>query len=699
MIANGDMVSGQVRCGRNRDSGVRSRLQRLADVLLLLALLCALPRVMAASAVDIAAVVGFTDTFRPGHWTPLTVTVTNRGGDLSGELEVQVTGSDMLHARPLVTTHRRDLELHRDSRKSLQFTVLPQGLAHPLVIRVRSGGRELARAEVDLRTRFASERLLLVLSRNADLGFLNDSSVDGLRVLYPHPELLPVHWRGYDAVAAIVLRGVSLERLSTSQFEALHKWIAQGGILAVSGGADYALLRSPRLAALLPATPLGMKRMDAAALQRAFSASLDVSRPVHVNRLGAFRGRVRLQAGDTALIVERALGLGRVLYLAFDVAGFPFDRWEGMRGMWLDSLRLPATMASGVAESAFPSPLVALIRADAIYFPAFSTAFLFLILYLGLLLAGEAIPVRGTRRRWLAPVSRWAAPVLFAPAAWLLFGPAAFPRGATAAAVALIEPFPDSGYARLGLELGVYSNRSGALRLEYQGAEPVLYPPRQAQREGKVEDWGLGAGPRPFIETSDRRRYVLHALEGEDVIAFHLDASVHDETMGPRLVLDNASGRTLEDSWLVFDGYAYELGSIAAGARFERRLTRRTHGVEVGKTSWWQVLRPSAVASAQMLAPAQIMLERRSKAMGENGYPGAGHALLIGYTASPLQPAGASAGWPRREGALVAFRVAAIPGDALANKTGTEPVERDDGELENPVPPRLRGTAGDSAAQ
>jgi hypothetical protein len=264
--------------------------------------------------------------------------------------------------------------------------------------------------------------------------------------------------------------------------------------------------------------------------------------------------------------------------------------------------------------------------------------------------------------------------------------------------VALIEPFPDSGYARLGLGLGVYSNRSGALRLEYHGAEPVLYPSRQAQREGKVEDWVFGGGPRPYIETSDPRRYVLHALEGEDVIAFHLDAAVHDETTGPRLVLDNASGRTLEDSRLVFDGYVYELGSIAAGARVERSLIRRTHGVEVGKTSWWQVLRSSAGASAPMLAPAQIMLERKSKAMGENGYPGAGHALLIGYTASPLQPAGASAGWPRREGALVAFRMAAIPGDDSANRTGAGPVERSDGELENPKSSRLRGRAGDGAA-
>ena len=694
------MVGGQVRQGRCRDRGVQSTLRRLADVLLLLALWCALPPAMAAGTVDIAAVVGFSDTFRSGHWTPLTVTVTNRGGDLSGELEVQVTGGDdVLRGQPLVTSHRRVLELNRDSRKSLQFTVLPQGLSHPLVIRVRAGGRELARAEVDLRTRFASERLLLVLSRNANLDVLNDSSVDGLRVLYPHPELLPVHWRGYDAVAAIVLRGVSLERLNSSQFEALHKWIAQGGILAVSGGADYALLRSPRLAALLPATPLGMERMDAAALQQAFSASLDVSRPVHVNRLGPVRGRVRLRAGDTALIAERALGLGRVLYLAFDVAGYPFDRWEGMRRLWLDTLLLPPTIASlAVAESAVQSPLAALVRAEAPYFPAYTTVFLFLLLYLGLLLASEAISVRGgTRRRWLAPVSRWAAPLLFAAAAWLLFGPAVLPRGATAAAVALIEPFPDSGYARLGLELGVYSNRSGALRLEYQGAEPVLYPPRQVQREDKVEDWVLGGGPRPFIETTDRRRYVLHALEGEDVIAFHVDASVHDETMGPRLVLDNASGRTLEGSWLVFDGYAYELGSIAAGARIERRLARRAHGVEVGKTSWWQMLRSSAGASSQMLAPAWIMLERRSRALGENGYPGAGHALLIGYTASPLQPAGASAGWPRREGALVAFRVAATPGAASAGQTETEPAERGDGEL--PAPPQLRGRAGDGAAQ
>ena len=670
MIANGDMVTRQGCCGRHRACGVQSRLQRLADVLLLLALLCALPRAMAANAVDIAAMVGFTDTFHPGRWAPLSVTVTNHGGDLSGELEVQVTGGDELRSGLFVTSHRRKVELHRDSRKTLPFTVFLQGLSHPLVIRVHSGGRELARSEVDLRTRLvADERLLLVLSRDANLDYLNDRADHGLRVLYPHPELLPVHWRGYDAVAAIVVHGVSLERLSASQFDALHKWIAQGGILAVSGGPDYALLRSPRLAALLPGVPLGMTRVDAGALQGAFATSLDVSRPVHVNRLGSFRGHARLRAGAVALIVERALGLGRVLYLTFDVAGHPFDRWDGMRKLWLDSLRLPppTTASLSAVDSVFEGPLPALISAESTDFPSFVSVLLFLALYVGLLLAGYQRSAREGRLRTLAPLWNWGAPALFALAAWLLFGPAAFPRGASWIVVGVIEPFPDSPYARLELDLGVYANRSGALRLEYRGAEPVLYP-RQVQRGGNVGDWVFGEGPQPYLEPQDRRRYVLHALRGEDVIAFDLKTSVYDETMGPRLVLDNASGRTVEDLRLVFDGHVYELGSVAAGVRSERRLTRRTHGVEVGEASWRRVLRPPPGAPADTLTPARIVLERRSKATGENGYPGPGHALMVGYTASPLRPAGASANWLRRERTLVALRVAALPIDASAGE-------------------------------
>src|SRR5688572_28432827 len=212
MAARGDMGPGRGRCGRRRDCGTRPGIhsRRPAGVLLLLALLFA-PPAAAAGAVDITAVVGFADTFRPGHWTPVHVTVANRGAGFYGELEIAVTGGDALRGRQFLTSHRRALELHQDTRKTFQFVVRPEGLSRPLAIRVRADGRELARAEIDLRARFIAERLLLVLSRDANLDYLNESesSGAGLKVVYPHPELLPGHWRGYAAVAAGVVQGGS----------------------------------------------------------------------------------------------------------------------------------------------------------------------------------------------------------------------------------------------------------------------------------------------------------------------------------------------------------------------------------------------------------------------------------------------------------------------------------------------------------
>jgi hypothetical protein len=658
MVYRGNPVGGQGRCWRHRAAGVPFRPGPWGCVLLLLALIPLLPAAAAADAVDIHAVIGFGDVFRPGHWTPLTVTVGHRGGgDLDGELEVQVTTDDASRGRQRSTFHRQHLELHGAARKRLHFTVLPQGLFHPLVIRVRSGGREVARAAVDLRTRFAPQRLLLVLSRNADLDYLNDAAVDGLRVLYPHPELLPAHWRGYDAVSAIVLHDVSLEQLSSAQFEALHKWIAQGGVLAVSGGPDYSLLKTARLSALLPAVPAGIVPLDAGVLKRAFAGTLAVSRPVHVHRIAATRGEVRLRAGEVPLIVERALGLGRVLYLTFDVTSPPFDRWPGMRRLWLETLEMastPVALSAG-SERMTGSALAALIRNEAEPFPRYSTAFLFLALYLGLLFAGYAIPLGGGFRRWLAPFWGWGAPLVFAPIAWVLFGPGAFPREASMATVALIEPLPQSGYAHLDLELGAYTYRSGRLRLEYRGVEPVFYPLRTMQQDSVAADWVLGAGSRRFVEPLDRRRYVLHALEGEDVIAFPLDASLQRSPEGPRLDLVNASGRDLEDAWLVFEGHAYALGAVAAGSRLEHRLLVPEDSA-ARDDAWRRALRPPAGGFSYLSGPEQVLLERKAKAMGERGFPGTGHALLIAYTESPLRPTGASADWPRQERALVAFR-------------------------------------------
>ena len=77
-----------------------------------------------------------------------------------------------------------------------------------------------------------------------------------------------------------------------------------------------------------------------------------------------------------------------------------------------------------------------------------------------------------------------------------------------------------------------------------------------------------------------------------------------------------------------------------------------------------------AVPPAQVSAFAGA-LERRAQETN-NGYPSAGHALLVGYVASPLRSAGDSAGWSRRERAVLAFQVAASPGLATDGPKAAE---------------------------
>ncbi|HJQ64373.1 MAG TPA: hypothetical protein VJ834_16095, partial [Burkholderiales bacterium] len=65
--------------------------------------------------------------------------------------------------------------------------------------------------------------------------------------------------------------------------------------------------------------------------------------------------------------------------------------------------------------------------------------------------------------------------------------------------------------------------------------------------------------------------------------------------------------------------------------------------------------------------------ERRTQEIHQTGYPSPGHALMVGYSASPLRPAGESADRPHRERAVVAFQVAASPAPGSdRSKTGAQ---------------------------
>jgi hypothetical protein len=218
----------------------------------------------------------------------------------------------------------------------------------------------------------------------------------------------------------------------------------------------------------------------------------------------------------------------------------------------------------------------------------------------------------------------------------------------------------------------------------------MLVPAREARgASGRTHDWVFGEGVRRYVEPIERRRYNVQALEGVDLIAYPLRASVEVRGANLRVKVDNADARGLADAWLVFAGHTYALGDIDPGVRIERDFAMPAQAAERGEAFWRRVPKPPAGVASHLTQPAQVLLERRARAAGEQGYPRAGHALLLAYANGPLEARGASRDWPRHERALVAYEL-----EALARPTDAGPARL--GELQHPGP---SGTANAPAAE
>ena len=613
-------------------------------------------------AIDIRATLGFSGVFRLDTWAPLTLTLENRRADLRGQIEVRVPDGDVLGGQAFANVHRRPLDLPAGSRKRFHFTVYLKSFSRPLEVRVLAGSEVRARAEIDLRSGVTNARIVLVLGRDADLDYLNDAAGRRLRVLYPRRERLPEHWAGYEGVAALVTQGVSLEGLSARQYAALTKWLARGGILAVSGGVDYGVLRTPRLSTLLPGPPLGLERVeDGTGVGVALGTPLAAPRPFHVNRVPHFEGRALYRSGRTPLVLERAFGRGRVLYLTFDVSRYPFDGWPGMTRLWHALFDLPPleSLSAQLSGEDTASALPGLIQASPLSFPGHPVVFVFVVLYLGCVALAFRLRPGGERfRRGLAGL-RFAVPALFAPGAFFLFGPLLFPPGPVAVVAALVSPHAQGPFADLDLEVGLFASDDTPLRLEYRAPEPVFRPTEHGVESRSASDWRHRDAARGgSVEPAERGRYLLHTLEGRDVIAWDLQAAVREEREAFRLRIRNRSGRSLHGVWLVLDGGAYPLAALPLEADAEHVLVPERDARPLRERSWRRLLADASDAAAGTRGEAQADLIARELARRRaNGAWRRDEAMLLGFSSSPLRLAGPSASWRRREVTLVMLRV------------------------------------------
>lgn len=258
---------------------------------------------------------------------PLAIDITNRGRSCSGVLTVDMVSQ--LISYPV--------ELPSVSVKKV-FVYYPNPWADPVNLRLTTanGTVELTNVHCGSAT-YSKQAIAMISNSSGSLEFLATKGKipSPAPACYTTPEMAPDRPIGYSSFSTIVL-GEGSERLNNSQVAAIKLFLTRGGRLLFVGGAASRVCEDRRWSNVLPVENLHRVQAPAWAAFVLGGSPIKSGFPVLVGTLrsGAFapsRGRSSVFAAP--LIAVKHVGLGNVIFLAFDPFTAPFTHWDARRNL------------------------------------------------------------------------------------------------------------------------------------------------------------------------------------------------------------------------------------------------------------------------------------------------------------------------------------------------------------------------------
>jgi hypothetical protein len=326
--------------------------------------------------------IGFNGQFQLNNWTPLSVELDNRSRAISANLEVIVTSGSEYQGDVFRTTYTTQVDLPQNSKKRYAFTVLIKSFTHELIIRLRRDDDILLSKSINLRSHFTEKNFAVV----AD----NFIAPDILSVLPTHvypinvrPKFLPETWYGYNSVDLLIMRTDTIRQLRDRQFQALIRWLKQGGYLVLGTGLNYGSLGDKRLQDILPIRADGHQQFfELKSLGQFCSRELTGIEPFLVLKASIDDSKILLKENDIPIITQKNFGFGQIVFLSFDFNTPPFSHWDGRRMFWNKILSLQPKIDRPMIEMDDQQIVNSMLAGIPFIFPNFKSVVIFVCAYL-----------------------------------------------------------------------------------------------------------------------------------------------------------------------------------------------------------------------------------------------------------------------------------------------------------------------------
>jgi len=616
-----------------------------------------------AKGIDMQVSIGYQGMVKEGRWFPATFVLTNQTNrELAGELVVSVQSP--------WSNNRVEYAVKAQLPKE---TPIQLSLALPGVsltknnnsIRFYEGTREkgteikLGKGKEYLTNTLTPNNTIAIVSRDRDtLNFMPTLNQRGYSIttLPIESSALPVQALMLDTLDILVLNDVASDQWGKAQVDAISSWVKGGGTLVLAGGAGYAKT-AEAFAELAPVTIKGTQALaTTAALSSYGGKPLTLTAPLTIASVEPNEGsEVLLQEAGVPLAVQKKIGHGQVIFVAFDPSLEPLASWSGSPIVWSKLLQQQLQILQQgfngmrMGSNSFWEMQSIADMFPSIKMPHFSTL---LYLFLGYLLIVAPILFlvlkRLDRREW----AWWIIPSIAVVSSIAIFMIGAADKSTTLThTVRSVELTGDGNGTMVGAT-SVFSPTGGSVKVHY-GEELSLVP------YSTYDGFGMGGtGDNDAAQTiymgsggtevhwrdvsywSTRKAYI-DRMNVSDVGS--LDSKMETSGSDTAIEVTNNTHAALTDVYVLWNTSVYKVGDLGVGASGQVKVSPLQQSTQMGYIDYAGQMFPYSNrrgADSRERERRLVMgymnekLNNGNLVYSGNNISGANQPLIVGYTES-----------------------------------------------------------------